>query len=105
MKIKIVGAGWYGCHLALALQERGMTVQLHDIAKNIFAGASGSNPARLHMGQHYPRSHQTRKHCQAHNTAFLKMYGGLTRCVPVNIYAIADKDSLVDFGNYRQVLD
>ncbi len=104
MKIRISGAGWYGCHLATALLVRGHEVEVHDIAPHIFAGASGSNPARLHMGQHYPRSHLTRRHCQEHNAAFLEKYGHLTRGVPVNIYAIADKDSLVDFGNYVQVL-
>ena len=46
----------------------------------------------------------TRQHCQAHNAAFLQQYGHLTRCVPINIYAIAAQDSLVDFGNYVQVL-
>lgn len=34
----------------------------------------------------------------------MKRYGFLTRCVPINIYAIAGQDSLVDFGTYRQIL-
>ena len=31
-------------------------------------------------------------------------YGHLTRGVPINIYAIAANDSLVDFGTYRQLM-
>jgi hypothetical protein len=42
--------------------------------------------------------------CQEHHKAFMERYGFLTRGVPVNIYAIADSDSLVDFGTYQQVL-
>jgi hypothetical protein len=82
----------------------GHEVELHEIADTIFAGASGACPARLHQGQHYPRSHLTRAACQDHAAEFMRRYGHMTRCVPTNIYAVADKDSLVDFGTYTQVL-
>jgi hypothetical protein len=103
VKLRILGGGWYGCHLALALSKE-HEVELHEIADDLFAGASGNQPARLHLGFHYPRSKLTRAACQDHYRRFMSAYGHLTRGVPINIYAIADHTSLVDFGNYRQTL-
>ena len=84
MKIRVLGAGFYGCHIALALMRDGHHVAVHEIAGRIFAGASGAIPARLHVGCHYPRSRMTRAACQEHNAAFMSEYGFLTRNVPVN---------------------
>lgn len=100
MKIRIVGAGWYGCHLGVALLADGHEVEVHEVRDHIFGGASGKIPARLHIGAHYPRSHQTRAACQRHTAEFMDRYGFLTRGVPVNIYAIALDHSLVDFDQY-----
>lgn len=104
MRIRILGAGWYGCHLASALLRDGHQVEVHESKDRIFAGASGSIPARLHLGFHYPRSRITRAACQDHSEAFMAAYGHLTHGVPINIYAIASDHSLVDFDQYRQTL-
>lgn len=103
MKIRILGGGIYGCHLALALRDH-HEVELHEIAGRLFNGASGNGPARGHRGFHYPRSAVTRAACQEHVRLFEARYGHLTHCVPINIYAIAKEDSLVDFGTYKKVL-
>lgn len=104
MRIRILGGGWYGCHLATAMISRGHDVTLQEKATELFSGASGGNPARLHLGPHYPRSKLTRALCQEHFKAFMGSYGLLTCAVPINIYAIAAYDSVVDFGTYREVL-
>jgi hypothetical protein len=104
VRIRVLGAGYYGCHLSTALLAEGHDVEVHEIADRIFAGASGGIPARLHQGQHYPRSRLTRAACQEHRERFMAVYGHLTHGVPVNLYAIAANDSLVDFGTYCQVL-
>lgn len=104
MKIRVLGAGFYGCHIALALQRAGHSVVVHEIAPHIFAGASGAIPARLHIGCHYPRSRMTRAACLEHHIEFMREYGHLTRPVPVNIYAIAKGNSLVDFAQYTNTL-
>lgn len=104
MRIRILGGGWYGCHLARMLLKRGHDVQLHEIADSLFAGASGGNPARLHLGFHYPRSHLTRAMCQDTHRDFMTAYGHLTRTIPINVYAIAADRSLVDWGGYKQAL-
>lgn len=105
MRIRVLGAGLYGCHLALAMIREGHDVEVHESAAAIFTGASGNIPARLHLGFHYSRSKLTRAACQEHYARFMATYGHLTRGIPVNIYAIADKLSNVDFGNYCQVLE
>lgn len=104
MKIRVLGSGWYGCHVSVALINAGHDVELHEVAEHLFAGASGGIPARVHQGQHYPRSWQTRSACQTHSAEFMQVYGKLTRCVPVNIYAIAEHDSQVDFAQYLHTL-
>lgn len=104
MKIQILGGGWYGCHMAVALLERGYEIELHEIADTLFAGASGGNPARLHLGFHYPRSRLTRAMCQETHREFMARYQELTRTIPCNVYAVAANRSLVDLGNYVQTL-
>lgn len=105
MRIRVLGAGFYGLHIARALLRDGHDVEVHDIADHIFAGASGNCPARLHLGAtHYPRSGATQAACADHQAEFLEHYGFLTRHVPTNIYAIAANDSLVDFQSYRRAL-
>ena len=104
MKIRVLGAGWYGAHLAAAMIRDGHEVEVHEMADRIFTGASGSIPARLHLGFHYPRSRITRAACQDHSEAFMAAYGHLTHGVPINIYAIARDTSLVDFDQYRRTL-
>lgn len=103
-RIRVLGGGWYGCHIAKTLSDEGHDVELHECAPRLFSGASGGNPARLHLGFHYPRSQLTRAASQEHYWAFMQQYGHLTRAVPVNLYCIAANDSLLDFGTYRQVL-
>lgn len=103
--IRIIGGGWYGSHLCAVLARDGYEVSLHERAGQLFAGASGANPARLHQGFHYPRSRLTRAACLDNASAFMGAYGHFTRPVPVNLYAVAsDGLSLVDFGTYRDTM-
>lgn len=103
MRIRVVGGGWYGCHIAKTLIDDGHVVELHEQQAMLFAGASGANPARLHLGFHYPRSKLTRAACQRNNREFMQHYGHLTHGVRTNVYAVAD-ESLVDFGTYLDTL-
>ena len=105
MRIRILGAGWFGCHIASVLIEDGHDVEVHESGSGIFNGASGNIPARLHLGApHYPRSYATQQACRQHQQEFLAAYGQFTRAVPVNIYAVAKDHSLVDFGSYKKAL-
>ena len=56
-KIAIIGAGWFGCHIALEiLKLNKFKIQIFERNKDIFNGASSNNQNRLHLGFHYPRS-------------------------------------------------
>jgi hypothetical protein len=100
MRIRVLGGGWYGCSIALGLLRDGHYVELHEKADKLFAGASGGNPARCHLGFHYPRSGVTQAACQEHQAEFMARYGHLTRGIPINLYAVAANDSLVDYASY-----
>jgi hypothetical protein len=104
VRIRILGAGWYGAHLASAFADEGHWVEVHETRDRIFSGASGNIPARLHLGFHYPRSRLTRAACQEHSEAFMARYGQLTAGVPVNVYAIAADRSFIDFDQYVSTL-
>ncbi|MBC7740550.1 MAG: FAD-dependent oxidoreductase, partial [Bdellovibrionaceae bacterium] len=56
MKIAIIGAGFYGVSLALALAEKGHCITVFEDESNIMARASQANQARIHNGYHYTRS-------------------------------------------------
>lgn len=104
MKIAIIGAGWFGCHLALTLQND-HEVNLFEKENDIFTGASGHNQNRLHLGFHYPRSYETRLYAKEGYEEFLTVYGDLCESIDNNLYAIADKISLVDYKTYLQIMD
>jgi hypothetical protein len=104
VRIRILGGGWYGCHLALTLMDY-HEVELHEMRGDIFQGASGANPARLHMGYHYPRSKVTREHSQRNLQIFKDVYRDFVGAVHVNIYGVAEENSLVDYGNYIKALE
>lgn len=105
MKIKIIGSGWFGCHVALTLLRDGHEVELHEMNDQIFTGASGKIPARLHLGAtHYPRSMLTQEACLSHKEEFMAEYGHVTGSVPINIYAIASDHSMLDFGTYHFIV-
>jgi glycine/D-amino acid oxidase-like deaminating enzyme len=53
----VIGAGFFGCHVALRLRALGMArVILVDRSTGLLRRASYVNQARVHNGYHYPRS-------------------------------------------------
>jgi len=103
-KITIIGAGWYGCHLALTLKNLGHQVKIFEKEQDIFLGASKKNQNRLHLGFHYPRNYLTRVQSFEGFAWFIQRYGFLTRRCPNNIYAVAANDSIVDFRTYLEIM-
>lgn len=104
LNIAIVGAGWYGCHIALSLIERGCSVTIFE-DNGIFNGAATKNQLRLHLGYHYLRSHSTRQQAKLGYEEFIAKYGFLTEVIPSNLYAVPFEDSLMDYGTVAQILD
>lgn len=53
----VIGAGFFGCHVALQLRQMGMgRVVIADRESGLLRRASYVNQARVHNGYHYPRS-------------------------------------------------
>lgn len=93
MKIGIVGAGWYGSHLALVLKKAGHEVTIFERNDQIFKGISGDRGVRLHAGPHYPRSEETRKGCHINFQRFLLTYPELVNQHRYSVYGLGDLDA------------
>lgn len=94
MKIGVVGSGWYGCHIALALTKKGYSVTIFEKNDDIFSGVSGKFGIRLHKGPHYPRSKKTRESCQRVFDEFCETYPELIIHHDYSTYALGESDSL-----------
>ncbi len=103
-RVAVVGLGWYGGHTALALLDAGADVTVFEAADAPFTGASGHNQNRLHQGFHYPRSHVTREQSRRGFRRFELTYPHLSRPIERNLFAIAERDSLIDFETYVDVM-
>ena len=103
-EICIIGGGWYGCHLALFLKKKDFKITLFEKENDIFLGSSGFNQYRLHMGYHYPRSSETIIEAKKNFKKFGKIYKKFIFYPKNNIYCIANKESLIDFGTYIKIL-
>jgi len=101
--VAVVGGGWYGCHVALTLKERGFNVTLFEKEDRLFRGASGKNQFRLHAGFHYPRSHLTREQIQRGLKEFSNRMPQFVRKLDKCIYAISSTSSLLDMGTFLNI--
>ncbi|SFK29542.1 FAD-dependent oxidoreductase [Celeribacter neptunius] len=104
MKVCIVGAGWYGCHLGLILKNLGINVDIFDREAHALSCASGNNQFRLHKGFHYARDYETRLQSRDGYGRFIERYPHLTRVVENNLYAVPERDSLLDFETYSIIM-
>lgn len=99
----IIGAGWYGCHIAHYLQKKGFTdIIIFEKSDEFFSGASSKNQNRLHLGYHYPRSKNTIEECDKGFLKFNNVYSEFLNKVPHNLYLIHNKSN-VTFDNYIEI--
>jgi hypothetical protein len=85
--VAIIGAGWYGCHIAKALKARGAKVTVFEQGPDLFVGSSAKNQFRLHLGFHYPRSYPTRMQIKTSFDRFQVEYPEFFIDVDTNVYA------------------
>lgn len=105
MNIAVVGAGWFGCHLASVLLQEGHNVTLFEKESDIFQAASTHNQCRLHWGFHYPRSAITRRQLRNAHSEFVATYSNCVHSVRHNLYAVSAGDSIMDFETYRAIMN
>lgn len=108
MKLCIIGAGWYGCHLAKKLSKAGHIVHVFEKKSGIVEGISGCFGIRLHAGPHYPRSPKTRESCHRSYKRFINEYPELIVKHSYAHYGIGNSDaddlpSKVDVVHFAKV--
>ena len=90
-RIAILGAGIFGCTLALILSRK-FDVTIFEKRKDIMNEASKMNQFRFHLGYHYPRSQKTIKEIQKDYKGFLKFYGSDVYGITQNYYFLAKEN-------------
>ncbi len=103
MKVVIIGAGIYGCHIASVLIEHGFDISIYEQKSSIFEMASGNNQFRLHLGFHYARDYNTRQQSKLGFEYFLCRYEKFTKSFVNNLYIIPKHDSLIDYKTYLAI--
>lgn len=100
----IVGGGWYGCHIAMSLMALGFEVEVFEKHDRLLHEASGNNQFRLHQGFHYARHSATRIQSRDGCSRFVERYPDLSAPVEDNLYAVPERESLIDYDTYRIVM-
>lgn len=106
--VAIIGAGWFGCHIASEILNnlKNFSVTVFEKNKNIFQGASGYNQNRLHLGFHYPRSIITRRQSKEGFYKFIKKYPSFSEKIKKNLYAVETSEkSKVNFNKFIKIMN
>ena len=104
LRIAIIGAGWYGCHIGLSFASLGFKVSVFERQHRAMHEASGNNQFRLHLGFHYARHQLTRQQSRDGFQRFIERYPDLSAPVERNIYAVPRGSSLIDFSTYKLIM-
>ncbi|KAA9135540.1 FAD-dependent oxidoreductase [Microbacterium caowuchunii] len=106
MRVAILGAGFFGFHIAHQLERRypGIEVEIFEKDARPLRGAGTHNQCRLHMGFHYPRSGYTIYQSIMGFDRFVAEYGEFLSDVGDNLYAVRH-DGLVSVEAYLAVMD
>lgn len=89
MKVAVIGAGIFGCTVAVDLARAGIDVTLVEQRMGILEGATARCQARLHSGYHYPRSDTTAKQAHDGATEFAARYPDAITRARNHYYVIA----------------
>ncbi len=106
----VIGAGWYGIHIALVFARKGYKVTILEKNKDIASQISGIFGIRDHVGSHYPLSPETRKACYEDHAEFDKLYKDLLVENAYSLYVIGgldadDQPSKVSFPEFLKVIE
>ncbi len=107
MKIGIVGAGFYGCYFARAIERRWggkARIDLFDREVSPMLRAASNNQSRLHLGFHYPRSRDTVSQTVRGYFAFKEEFGNCVQFPSWNLYAI-HRQGLTGYEDYLKAMD
>ena len=95
MTAAVIGGGFFGCSLALALRARGERVTLLEREADLLLRASANNQARVHGGYHYPRSILTGLRSRLNYPRFVAEFAPCIDRSFRHFYAVARRQSQV----------
>lgn len=104
MRVAIIGAGWYGAHLALVLHNLGIDVTGFEKSHQMLTETSKNNQLRLHHGLHYLRHTGTRKQTISGFQKFNEIYPEFSQKISRNYYAVPKYESNLDSGTIELIL-
>lgn len=107
LRVAVIGAGIFGCTVAIDLAQAGASVDLYEAGYGILEGTTARCQARLHSGYHYPRSPETALAAKTGAIEFAARYPESIIKDVVQYYAIAP-DSVTspeDFIQFCKELD
>ena len=93
--IYVIGAGVFGCSIAIQLAKSNYNVTLIEKNSDILSGATKFNHNRIHFGYHYPRSIDTAKQSILGLSSFAMEYNDCIISGFENYYCIAKNNSNV----------
>ena len=99
-KIKVIGAGIFGCCIATELTKTGYEVVLIEQDSDIMQRASKLNHNRIHFGFHYPRSPKTARQSLDGLITFLLYFKDSVVSDFPNYYMISNENSKITKDDY-----
>jgi hypothetical protein len=101
LNIGIIGGGIFGITAAIYLSKLAKNIVIFEKKKDILLGATKFNHNRHHYGYHYPRSQETAEQCLKAKKVFNKFYQKALDFNFKNYYAIAKKNSRINFDHFN----
>ena len=98
----VIGGGFFGCSLALAMSERGERVTLLEREGDLLLRASAKNQARVHGGYHYPRSILTGLRSRVNYPRFAADFASCIDQSFRHYYAVARRQSQVTARQFEE---
>ena len=92
-KVAIIGAGAFGCTIAIKLARHGFNASIFESQNKILGRATKNSQNRLHLGLHYPRDLPTARQSQIGFSKFITAFPDAVRVNFDNFYALAKKNS------------
>lgn len=104
-RVAVIGAGIFGCNVALAIANTGYDVVLLERLPAILKGTSENNTNRIHQGFHYPRDVKTATECRDNFARFETEFREAVVSDFPNIYCIAAEHSLTSKEDFIKFCD
>jgi glycine/D-amino acid oxidase-like deaminating enzyme len=98
----IIGGGFYGCSVALALAPRLSRILIVEREPGLLMRASYANQARVHNGYHYPRSLLTAMRSAVNYPQFTSEFQDCLDRTFLHVYAIARGGSKVTAYQFQK---